>query len=173
MGEPSPRTFQVNTEKGGKRLMSEDEVSSLVHSALLRARQATSSFSPRARSARSPMSGTSSVASPTMGRSPPEMSPANGNVSGNHHRPPQSPRKASNLYLPRDDEIQMRPSLSKRSQRTMYATPRSRAGDGESTSAFSFEEFHTPTHRNGDHHHIELDFNGVAMSSTEDDADED
>jgi hypothetical protein len=43
------RAFAVSTENGGNRIMSEDEVSSLVHNALRRARQATKSVSPRRR----------------------------------------------------------------------------------------------------------------------------
>ena len=45
----SARTFAVSTEGGGKQSMSEDEVSSLVHHALRRARHATKTVSPRRR----------------------------------------------------------------------------------------------------------------------------
>ena len=41
------RSFDVATERGGRKIMSEDEVSSLVHSALRRAREAAGSFSSR------------------------------------------------------------------------------------------------------------------------------
>jgi hypothetical protein len=139
------RTFQVRTERGGKRLMSEDEVSSLVHSALLRARQATSSFSPRARSSRpfaaermSPASNASS-ASPTkagggggggsLGDGHENQRSVTSSPSYSSSRPPPyassssiSPRNkqraslsASGLYVPRDEEIQTQASLSRRS----------------------------------------------------------
>ena len=153
MGEPSPRSFHVATEKGSKHLMTEDEVSTLVHSALMRARQATSSFSPRARSARSPISSPGSVSSP---------------VRGSGRRPPysSSPRKASTaLNVPRDEEFSGRPTLSTRSRRTAYATPQSRATEG---SAFSFEGYSTPDNQSHNGmENVEVDINGLSMMSTD------
>ncbi|KAG7338097.1 hypothetical protein IV203_016975 [Nitzschia inconspicua] len=159
MSVTSPKTFQVSTEKGGKRLMSEDEVSSLVHSALLRARQATSSFSPRARSARSPLSPSS--ASPRgmgedAGYSPSKnmlptmvISPKNKSTSG--------------LEVPRDEDIHGPPSLSRRSRRTVYSTPKSRAGE---SSVYSFDGFHSP--QQGEMGNFEVDLSVFSMESTND-----
>lgn len=165
----APRTFQVATERGGKRLMSEDEVSSLVHSALLRARQATSSFSPRARSSRpfgaeaSPGSSVSGAPSGSASASPAKAAYSAGSGGGGS-RPPtsaaSSPRKAalavSGLYVPRDDEMKAPngSSLARTSPRAAnssfhtartsarWGTPRARGGGGDSVG--SFEGFLTP-----------------------------
>ncbi len=93
------RTFEVATEKGGRKLMSEEEVSNLVHNALRRARQATgqaasgsvSSTSPRHRARQNPLSPLT-TASPSTIASP---------------RPPTSPFKSSSILLPGDGELHL------------------------------------------------------------------
>jgi hypothetical protein len=82
--------------------MSEKEVSSLVHNALQRARQATSSVSPRRRTK-------NNIGNP--------LSPAS--QSSTHSKPPTSPTK-SGLFFPRDDEILPKSSFRSRSSRMKY-----------------------------------------------------
>eukprot|EP00934_Nitzschia_sp_Nitz4_P002426 Nitzschia sp. Nitz4//scaffold47_size129522//49168//54612//NITZ4_003549-RA/size129522-snap-gene-0.196-mRNA-1//-1//CDS//3329552794//2421//frame0 len=80
------RNIEISTESGGRKLMSEDEVSSLVHNALRRARQATSSssISPRHRMRRA--GGGSNPLSPH------SMAGSTGS------RPPPSPTKSSVFF---------------------------------------------------------------------------
>jgi hypothetical protein len=148
---PSPKTLPVDSEKGGRRLMSEDEVSSLVHSALLRARLATSSFSPRARSTLSPLSQSST-------------SPRGTGSTGHTKRPTSSPspRKSTlDLNVPDDEDTPGPNSLSRRSQRTIYATPKSRAGE---SSVYSFDGFQSPEHAEVEN--MEVEINTFSLEST-------
>ena len=101
------KTFEVNTERGGRRVMSEEEVSSLVHNALQRARKATSSVSPRRRTVSSML---------TSSKSPSVLSPDSGSV---HGKPPTSPNKRS-LFLPGDDEMSATKSSFPRSRISPY-----------------------------------------------------
>jgi hypothetical protein len=151
---PPPKPLQGAPENSGRRLMSEDEVSSLVHSALLRARLATSSFSPRARSIRSPLSQSSASPRGTGGTA---RSPSYAK------RPTSSstPRMSTlGLYVPEDEDVPGPSSLSRRSQRTMYATPKSRAGD---SSVYSFDGFHSP--EQGGLENVEVDINTFSTGS--------
>jgi hypothetical protein len=141
--------------------MSEDEVSSLVHSALLRARQATSSFSPRARSARSPLSQSS-----TSPRGSGET--RHGSSYGKRPASATSPRKASSgLYVPRNEDIEGPPSLSKRSHKAMYTSPRSKAGE---TSVYSFDGLQSP--EQSEMENVEVDISAFSMESTNDGEDD-
>lgn len=123
------KTYEVSTEKGGRKLMSEEEVSSLVHNALRRARQATGnshSVSPRVRNRIAPSSSPRSQ----LGASKPPLSP-----------------NTSNLAFPSDGEIYEQTSFGRAKSTRVGLPPKyskvedsmSMGDDVFSTPATSFE----------------------------------